>query len=84
MEPTKRGLQAMPSLHHVALQAMPFLYHVTVQANRMRCLPSCPAAVEAGTVESTKRDYGPIMAQFVLPGKPSGARVWALARGWPC
>lgn len=23
-------------------------------------------------MESTKRDYGPIMVQFVLPGKPSG------------
>ena len=27
-------------------------------------------------MEATKRDYGPIMAQFVLPGKPSGAVVW--------
>ncbi|KAI7838129.1 hypothetical protein COHA_008060 [Chlorella ohadii] len=33
----------------------------------------CRLTVEPGTVESTKRDYGPIMAQFVLPGKPSAS-----------
>ena len=37
------------------------------------CMQPPPAAVEPGSVEATKRDYGPIMAQFVLPGKPSGA-----------
>ena len=29
--------------------------------------------VEPGSLEATKRDYGPVMLQFVLPGKPSGA-----------
>ncbi|KAL4442926.1 hypothetical protein ABPG77_008417 [Micractinium sp. CCAP 211/92] len=33
----------------------------------------CRLTVEPGTVESTKRDYGPIMVQFVLPGKPSAS-----------
>lgn len=44
------------------------------------CTPPTPwtAAVEPGTVESTKRDYGPIMVQFVLPGKPSGESLLLL------
>ncbi|EFN58567.1 hypothetical protein CHLNCDRAFT_140708 [Chlorella variabilis] len=33
----------------------------------------CRLTVDPGTVESTKRDYGPIMVQFVLPGKPSAS-----------
>mgnify|MGYP001810434439 CR=1 FL=1 len=32
-------------------------------------------------MESTKRDYGPIMLQFVLPGKPSGERCFAALQG---
>jgi hypothetical protein len=45
----------------------------------LRVPPPLPA-VDAGTVESTKRDYGPIMVQFVLPGKPSGEYLLALSR----
>ncbi|KAL4857960.1 AP-4 complex subunit mu [Chlorella vulgaris] len=33
----------------------------------------CRLTVDQGSVESTKRDYGPIMLQFVLPGKPSAS-----------
>ncbi len=43
------------------------------------CVDLCSFAVQArltiepGSVESVKRDYGPIMLQFVLPGKPSAS-----------
>ncbi len=46
--------------------------------------------LEPGSVEQVKRDYGPIMLHFVLPGKPSGDpdgpphRLACLPRGFPC
>lgn len=35
--------------------------------------PQARLTLEPGSVEQVKRDYGPILLHFVLPGKPSGA-----------
>lgn len=70
--PSRRGLSAWPAVPPGGGEG------ACAQGSSVPMPTPCPPPrllrlVDAGSVESTKRDYGPIMVQFVLPGKPSGA-----------